>query len=79
MVPIDDDAEASGWLIQELREARGLSQEALANLVLPRVSQSTIARWEAGAVEPKREHRRQIAQILGTDPATLFRLTRGAA
>lgn len=79
MEPLDSDAQESGRLIQSLREARELSQEALGDLLEPRVSQSTIARWEAGAAEPKRDYRRQLAERLGVDPATLWRITRAAS
>lgn len=56
-----------------------MTQAQLGEMLEPPVHQSTIARWEAGQMEPKRRHKAELARILMTDVAMLFPLTRSAA
>lgn len=49
-----------------------MSQSDLANLLEPPVRQSTVARWEAGKTEPRRDHKAQLARILGAETSMLF-------
>ena len=60
-----------GKRVQEKREARGLSQAALAALL--GVSQSTVGNYEADISFPKEEVLLRLFDCLGTDPNTLFR------
>lgn len=52
-----------GDTIQATRQAAGLTQEALAELV--GVSRQTIAKWEAGETSPDLEHAASLAKALG--------------
>ena len=54
-----------GKVIAELRTQRDLTQAELAERV--GVSQSYLARWESGRVEPRPKALRKIAQALGVD------------
>lgn len=56
-----------------------MTQAQLGERFEPPVHQSTVARWEAGQMEPKRHHKAQLAQILMTDVSMLFPMTRSAA
>lgn len=49
--------------IQEAREARGWTQEQLANAI--GTTQQTIQRWETGAVDPQVSKILQISEALG--------------
>jgi DNA-binding transcriptional regulator YiaG len=55
-----------------------MSQADLAAALIPPVAQSTVARWEAGRIEPRRHYKVQLATILHCDVAMLFPLTRAA-
>lgn len=59
-----------GKRVQEKREARGLSQAALAALL--GVSQSTVGNYEADISFPKEEVLLRLFDCLETDPNTLF-------
>mgnify|MGYP002562709365 CR=1 FL=1 len=59
-----------GKRVQEKREARGLSQAALAARL--GVSQSTVGNYEAGISFPKEEVLLRLFDCLETDPNTLF-------
>lgn len=56
-----------------------MTQAELGALFDPPVHQSTVARWEAGQMEPRRQHKAQLARILMTDVSMLFPLSRSAA
>ena len=59
-----------GKRIQECREARGISQSALAKRL--GVPQSTVGNYEAGISFPKEEVLLRLFDSLETDPNTLF-------
>jgi transcriptional regulator with XRE-family HTH domain len=50
--------------IKASRERKGLSQESLGKML--GVSQQTVAQWESGKAQPRRERRKQLLQIFGT-------------
>lgn len=77
--PRDEELRLWGENLRDQREALNLNQTELARQFDPPLSQSTIARWERGLVEPRREHKRRLAEILKTDARLLFPMTRGAA
>ena len=53
---------------RDLRNAHGLSQEALSRAA--DVSLKTVFRWEAGTATPSRRHRRILARLLGGEVLT---------
>lgn len=55
-----------------------MTQAQLGELLDPPVHQTTVARWEAGDMEPRRQYKRQLAHVLHTDIRLLFPLV-GAA
>lgn len=61
------------------RRALKMTQQDLADKITPRVTQQTVARWEAGLVAPRDEHKRAIAAALHQDARTLFPLTKASA
>lgn len=65
-----------GKNIATFRGARDLGQAELAEAL--GVTAATVSRWEAGLIEPRRNMKVRIAQVLGTDVSVLFPLTRGA-
>ena len=74
---MDETLRLWGENIKARRTALGLTQYALADLM--DVRQPTIFRWERGQMEPKRQHKAKLAQVLGTDVRLLFPMTRTAA
>lgn len=58
-----------GCRVRELREAHSMSQHELA--LKMSTSQSTIARLEAGGVDPKLSTVRRVAEVFGV-PITVF-------
>lgn len=42
-----------------------MTQKELGNQLDPPVAQSTVAKWESGAAEPRRRYREQIRDVLG--------------
>jgi len=56
-----------------------MTQAELGERLEPRVSQSTIARWEAGRMEPRRKYKPQLAAALSADVRMLFPMIRGVA
>ena len=56
-----------------------MTQAQLGEMLEPPVHQTTIARWEAGRMEPRRHHKAELSRVLMTDVAMLFPLTRNAA
>lgn len=58
-----------GCRVRELREAKSMSQQELA--LKMSTSQSTIARLEAGGVDPKLSTVRRVAEVFGI-PITVF-------
>jgi DNA-binding XRE family transcriptional regulator len=65
-------------LIRRSKDQPCLTQAQLGELLDPPVTQSTVARWEAGRYEPRRHYKRQLAHVLGTDVRFLFPMV-GAA
>lgn len=59
-------------LLAERREARGLTQEALADLL--RVDRSTVLRWESGKCDPQPWIRPRLGRALGLTAVELQRL-----
>jgi len=57
--------------IAEWREARGLSQERLANRL--NVTDVTVSRWETGRVEVSRPVMEAVAEALDIDVTDLYR------
>lgn len=76
---MDETLRQWGENIRLRREALGLSQRELAQKFTPPLSQSTITRWEYGAMEPRRDHKRRLAEVLSTDVRMLFPMNRGVA
>lgn len=68
----------TGKIIKELRESAGESQEQLAN-ALNAPNRETIARWENGSRDLKREHIIAIAQHFNVSSDYLLGLSRAAA
>lgn len=56
---------AAGRRIADARRAAGYTQAALAKLL--RVSQSTLSKWETGAIPPRWELLRQVLPDLGEE------------
>jgi DNA-binding XRE family transcriptional regulator len=56
-----------------------MSQADLGALLTPPVTQATVSRWESGRIEPRRQYKRQIAGVLGTDVDIIFPLARVVA
>jgi len=56
-----------------------MTQAQLGELLDPPVGQSTVARWEAGLMEPRRIYKAQLARVLVLDVRMLFPLTRSVA
>lgn len=64
------DEEAFGpWLARQLRRA-DMSQAALADEL--RLTRAAVSAWITGRAEPREETKREIAQILGIDAASVF-------
>lgn len=61
--------------IRDLRVRAGLTQDVLADLV--GVSRSSLARWEAGELAPRRYNARLLAKRLGVSVADLGLSTGG--
>lgn len=57
---------AAGGRLRQARESAGLSQASLGLRV--GVRQPAVYKWEAGRTEPSLETRRQLAEVLGSDP-----------
>lgn len=69
--------EQRGRRIRALREARGLSQQLLANVIhevshhIVHVNRSSVSRWEAGAMV-RLGHRKALATALGVTVPDLW-------
>lgn len=50
------------WLIKEMREASGLTQEELAKLM--GVTRQTISRWEVGQDSPSPRHFEKLIRVI---------------
>lgn len=74
-VAVDEVLRLWGRNITMRRKALDMSQETLAGLLDPPVTQPTIARWERGLMEPRRHYKAQLAGILQADHAMLFPAT----
>ena len=61
-----------GETLRKLRLEKGLSQKQLGDLLF--INHSTIARWESGNRLPDAMMVPRLAECLGVDPNTLFRL-----
>ena len=64
--------------IRRSKDQPCMTQEQLGKQLNPPVHQTTIARWEAGTMEPRRHYKRQLAHVLRTDARFLFPMV-GAA
>ncbi len=76
---MDETLRQWGENIRLRREALQLNQKQLAGQFTPPLAQSTVARWEKGLMEPRRDHKRRLAEILSTDVRMLFPMHRGVA
>lgn len=56
-----------------------MSQRQLGEAMDPPVHQSTVARWESGAVEPRRLYKQQLAGLLQVSTSMLFPMAGTAA
>lgn len=65
------DAAAFGRQLRGLREAAGLSQDALAALV--GVSKTTIQNWEAGLAVPRSDYIATVSAVLEVDADELLK------
>ena len=64
---------AIGHRIRQLREANGISRRDLAERL--NVDVSSLVGWEAGKRLPRAQLRAKLADVLGSDPVTLFATT----
>lgn len=62
----------TGWnkKLEELRQARGMTQEAAAKLI--GVPLGTYGRWERGYNKPLGIYRRTIAKVFNIDESEIF-------
>lgn len=74
---MDETLRLWGKNLKRFRTTYGFTQNHVAAEL--QVAQSTIARWEEGQSEPRRQMKVRIAEFYGTDVAILFPLTRAAA
>lgn len=63
-----------GQNIREFRVAFGLTQKEVGDKLIPSVTQATVARWEGGLAEPRRQHKSQLCTLFQTDVRILFPL-----
>lgn len=71
-VPKDPLLSLWGENIANQRKALHLSREQLAELV--GVRRPTVSRWEAGLIEPTRDRKNKIAEVLHADVRVMFPL-----
>jgi len=64
------DYERMGRTVRELREARGLSQEGLAQHLSE--TANTISRWETGTYRPSATQLESLANFFGVSITTFF-------
>lgn len=76
---MDETLRIWGQHIALRRKLLGLTQAELGEAMEPPVRQSTVARWESGAMEPRRQYKAQLAAVLKADVRMLFPMTAGAA
>lgn len=62
-----------GARIKNLRKAKGITQEELAELC--NVSPSCVSRWETGSLYPRRDHLRVLAKVLGVTPEEILNIS----
>lgn len=74
---MDETLRLWGENIRLHREVRGMTQIELAEAL--GVRHPTVWRWERGQMEPRRNHKAKLAQVLGTDVRLLFPMTKTAA
>ena len=60
-----------GNKIRELRKKKGVTQEALASVLL--VSPQAVSKWETGAAEPSTSNLLALAKLYGVDPGDLLK------
>lgn len=78
MKPVPDDLSSQFWggasksgpqslgqLIRYYRERKHLSQEELGNLLIPKVDQSRVSKWEQDQSVPRKERLIQLAKLYG--------------
>lgn len=70
----DETTALWGRNLQARREACGFTQEQVGEQLTPPVRQGTIARWEQGVHEPRKEYRAQLASVLRTEANLIFPL-----
>ena len=66
-----------GERIASLRKEKGLSQEALGELV--GVTRQAVSKWETGAADPSTANLLALAKLYGVSAEELLRGTRGDA
>ena len=64
------DNRTVGKTIAALRQARGMTQQQLADAL--GIAQQSVARWETGEREPRVSTLRRIAAVLGCDLSALL-------
>lgn len=67
-----DEWRLRGWLVAELRQARGISQKVLAKAV--GCSRSAVAMWESKNQRPSPQHLLRLASSLDVSPLDLVEL-----
>lgn len=77
MCRMDETLRLWGANLTRFRKFYGWTQDKVAEEL--DVDQSTIARWEAGLIEPRRHMKIRLAELYSTDVAILFPLTRRVA
>jgi len=75
---MDETLRGWGENIKIRREFLKLTQKDLADLFEPPLTQSTVARWERGLMEPRRDHKRRLAEVLASDVRMLFPMSRAS-
>lgn len=74
---MDETLRLWGDNIKLHRTTLSMTQADLAEAI--GVRQPTVFRWEKGQMEPRRDHKRKLAEVLHTDVRILFPMTRNVA
>lgn len=67
-----------GQQIKAARKAKGVSAQALGQMLDPTVTPTAVYKWEQDRTEPNISHLRQMGDLLGLDIADIFGLNEEA-